>query len=376
MRLLIICSLLCTVIRGNYTTDERAGLVSLYAATDGAASWTTSTGWNTSADVCTWFGISCSAGTVTEIALANNCLSGNLCDASPALWQLTELRVVDLSCNNLAGPLPSGLSLLTRLTKLDISRNNLSTGLPQSWLQAQRSTNSSSNTLRLSSLAMQVLQAAPDELPEEIYNALKIALSLPHLATLRLSSTKLTSDTTLIVQLHRCSIDDLGDICGKPIHAAAGPRSSMVMLLKHPTERSTLPAIFSSVLATLDLTDENSITGLIHESDAQLRVLVWGADIIQQAAKANELTKHHRLLQQQCPPGTYTSTSDGVSSCRQCPAGTYRYTLHNYQMHECNRLLLLLLQTCLAVLLQACGKHKVQLVLNSASLLYLACIII
>jgi hypothetical protein len=328
MRLLIICSLLCTVIRGNYTTDERAGLVSLYAATDGAASWTTSTGWNTSADVCTWFGISCSAGTVTKIALANNSLSGNLCDASPALWQLTELRVLDLSCNNLAGPLPSGLSLLTRLTKLDISRNNLSTGLPQSWLQAQRSTNSSSNTLRLSSLAMQVLQAAPDELPEEIYNALKIALSLPHLATLRLSSTKLTGSTTLTVQLHRCSNDSLGDICSKISDAAVGSRSSTMMLLKHPIETGPLLATLHSVLVTLNVADENSIPELILTPDVQPRVLVLSANVIQQTVdSSSELTKHQRSLQQQCPPGTYTSTSDGVASCRQCPAGTYRYTL-------------------------------------------------
>jgi Leucine-rich repeat (LRR) protein len=332
MRLLIIYSLLCTVIRGNYTADERAGLVSLYAATGGAASWATSTGWNTSADVCTWFGISCSAGFVTTIAIANNSLSGNLIDAGPALWQLTELRVLDLSCNNLAGPLPSGLRLLTRLTKLDVCSNQLSMGLPQSWLQTpntitQPAIHSSSTSKSPAYAIVQALQAAHIASAQVMYDALQIALSLPNLATLRLSSTTLTSNTTLTVQLHRCSIDGLGDIYGKPFHAAAGPRSSMVMLLKHPAEHSTLPAIFSSVLATLDLTDENSTAELIIESDAQLRVLVWGADMIQQAAKANELTKHQRLLQQQCPPGTYTSTSDGVSSCRQCPAGTYRYTL-------------------------------------------------
>jgi Leucine-rich repeat (LRR) protein len=333
MRLLIFCSLLCIVIGDDYTIDERAGLVSLYDVTGGAASWATSTGWNTSADVCSWFGISCSAGIVTTIALANNRLRGNLIDAGPALWQLIELRELDLSCNNLAGPLPSELRLLTRLTKLDVSSNQLSMGLPQSWLQApdtitQPAIHSSSTSKTPAYAVVQALQAAHIASAQEMYDALQIALSLPNLATLRLSSTTLTSNTTLTVQLHRCSIDGLGDICGKTIDAAAGPRSSMVMLLKHPAERSTLPAIFSSVSATLDLTDENSITGLILESDAQLRVLVWGADMIQQAAKANELTKHHRLLQQQCPPGTYTSTSDGVSSCRQCPAGTYRYTLH------------------------------------------------
>eukprot|EP00953_Heterococcus_sp_UTEX-ZZ885_P023158 12743-Heterococcus_DN1.PRE.1 len=321
------------VIGGDYATDERAGLVSLYAATGGAASWIISTGWNTSADVCTWFGISCSAGIVTTIALANNSLSGNLCDAGPALWQLTELRVLDLSCNNLAGPLPSGLSLLTLLTKLDVSSNQLSTGIPQSWLQAQDTTAdpliySNSTSTSPAYAVVQVLQVAPDAIAQEIYDALQIALSLPHLATLRLSSTTLTGNTTLTMQLHRCSNDSLGDICGKIINAAAGSRSRMMMMLKHPIETGTLLATLPSVLVTLNLADENSTPELILELDAQPRVLVLGANLIQQTVdSASELTKHQRLLQQQCPPGTYTSTSDGVSSCRQCPAGTYRQVL-------------------------------------------------
>jgi hypothetical protein len=330
MRSLIFCSVLCIVIRGDYTRDERAGLVSLYAATGGAASWATSTGWNTSADVCTWFGINCSAAIVTTIALANNSLNGNLYDAGPALWQLTELRVLDLSCNSMAGPLPSGLRLLTLLTKLDVSSNQLSTGLPQSWLQVQNMTaqplvHSSSTSISPSLSVMQVLQAVPDEFPQDIYEALQIALSLPNLSTLRLSSTKLTGSTTVTVQLHRCFNDNLGVTSDECINAAAGSRSSMMLLLNDAVVPGIAPAMLLSVLASIDLTDEISITELIFETDSQLRVLVWGASMIHQAAKATELTKQQRLLQQQCPPGTYTSTSDGVSSCRQCPAGTYRY---------------------------------------------------
>jgi hypothetical protein len=222
MRLLAFSCFICTVIRGDYTTDERAGLVSLYAATGGASSWTSSIGWNTSADVCTWFGIFCFAGVVTTIALANNSLSGNLVDAGPALWQLTELQVLDLSSNELAGPLPAGLSLLTKLTKLDVSSNQLSTGLRQTARQVQ--------------------------------------------------------------------------------NLAADFRVYVVTLQNMPTISGTSPASLPSVLATLDMTDKSGITGSIFEANTQ-----------------------HRLLQQQCAPGTYTSTSDGVSSCRQCPAGTYRY---------------------------------------------------
>ena len=130
-------------------TTERSVLDALYANT-GGSSWSINTGWETSANECTWYGIECDvAGDhVTEISVAGNNLSGTLPDISaltallnfdvgenhlhgaiPALTSLVNLQFIEAQDNQLSGPVPS-LSGLTALQNLDIQNNALSGNAP------------------------------------------------------------------------------------------------------------------------------------------------------------------------------------------------------------------------------------------------------
>ena len=109
-------------------TSERDALVALYDATDGA-NWTRNTNWNTTAAVSTWYGVTTdSDGSVTDLYLSSNSLSGSL----PAeLGDLTNLVTLDISYNarhffsgrNLWGTIPPELGNLTKLVSLDLSSN-------------------------------------------------------------------------------------------------------------------------------------------------------------------------------------------------------------------------------------------------------------
>jgi len=110
--------------------DERAALLALYDATNGAA-WTNKTNWGGAAGTeCTWFGVTCSDGHVLELQLPNNNLVGPL----PAqLGDLGSLRNLILRQNKLSGTLPASLGALTQLTNLDLGNNLLTGNLPPGW---------------------------------------------------------------------------------------------------------------------------------------------------------------------------------------------------------------------------------------------------
>ena len=56
---------------------ECQALVSLYNDTDGAH-WFTSTGWLQNTAACSWYGVTCGEGHVTELDLRSNNLSGTI----------------------------------------------------------------------------------------------------------------------------------------------------------------------------------------------------------------------------------------------------------------------------------------------------------
>jgi|GEM_PF-1360812 len=105
---------------------ECAALVALFTSTGGPA-WTNNTGWNTSSDPCTWFGVTCEGGTVTRLTLDENNLTGSLPTAIGDLVGLTHLH---LHKNNLGGSLPSQIGLLLDLEVLLIHKNALSGPIP------------------------------------------------------------------------------------------------------------------------------------------------------------------------------------------------------------------------------------------------------
>lgn len=121
------------VMSASYSEVQYSGLESLYNAT-GGEQWTFSSGWRDAVvGVCGWYGVTCdsSGQNVTALSLADNGLVGNL-NNSAGLFDILSLISVDLSNNELVGPVAQGFGLLPGLELLDLSRNQLSS-FPASW---------------------------------------------------------------------------------------------------------------------------------------------------------------------------------------------------------------------------------------------------
>ena len=96
---------------------NRAALVALYEATDGA-NWTTQTNWLSNLPISSWYGVTTGAGgRVTRLSLGENGLTGPL----PAeLGSLSDLTSLILWGNTLTGPIPAELGSLSNLSVLDL----------------------------------------------------------------------------------------------------------------------------------------------------------------------------------------------------------------------------------------------------------------
>ena len=106
---------------------ERAALVALYNATDGP-NWTRNTGWNTTAPVGDWYGVTTNdSGSVTALYLFRNSLSGSI---PTNLTNLTNLTHLWLDSNSLSGSIPTEIGNLTNLTWLSLHSNSLSGSIP------------------------------------------------------------------------------------------------------------------------------------------------------------------------------------------------------------------------------------------------------
>lgn len=110
---------------------ECQALEALYTSA-GGAQWYDKGGWITTNTPCSWYGVTCQAGRVSEIDLANNNLAGSL----PAqLSNLTNLRVLNLmyaesAVGGLTGSVPAGLGSLTQLRTLNLSGHQFTGTIP------------------------------------------------------------------------------------------------------------------------------------------------------------------------------------------------------------------------------------------------------
>ena len=117
--------------QGTVATD-RAALVALYNATDGA-NWTDNTNWSSAQELSTWFGVTTdSGGRVTRVILDENGLTGNI---PPELGNLTNLERLSLFGNQLTGSLPPELGQLTSLERLYLYDNKLTGTIPSEFGQ-------------------------------------------------------------------------------------------------------------------------------------------------------------------------------------------------------------------------------------------------
>lgn len=102
---------------------EKAALVDFFNAT-GGRSWTISSGWCSSADPCTWYGVSCTSdgSHVSTLFLSNNGLSGTIPEC---IGRLLYLTAVDFSHNRLSGALPVSFGSLRSLYAISMRENQL-----------------------------------------------------------------------------------------------------------------------------------------------------------------------------------------------------------------------------------------------------------
>ena len=115
---------------GGSVASDRAALVALYNATEGA-SWWTSTNWLSDRPLDEWHGVTTNSdGRVAGLDLSLNLLTGPL----PAeLGGLTNLELLDVWGNQLMGPIPAELGGLRKLVSLYLDNNELTGPIP-AWL--------------------------------------------------------------------------------------------------------------------------------------------------------------------------------------------------------------------------------------------------
>ena len=110
-------------------TGDRAVILDLFEATNGS-NWADNTNWNTSAPLDQWYGVTADANDrVTNLDLTNNQLRGPI---PPSLGSLLNLQELRLNGNQLSGPVPSSLGNLANLTHLWLEANQLSGPIPSS----------------------------------------------------------------------------------------------------------------------------------------------------------------------------------------------------------------------------------------------------
>jgi DNA-binding SARP family transcriptional activator len=107
--------------------NEYQVLRAIYNGTEGPE-WKNSSGWLSDTTPCNWFGVVCSAGSVTELNLPDNNLRGNI---PPEISLLTNLKTLNLEFNHLSGSIPPELGNLSQLEFMSLTGNSgLSGSIP------------------------------------------------------------------------------------------------------------------------------------------------------------------------------------------------------------------------------------------------------
>ncbi len=116
------------IAQDTYTVaTDRAALVALYNATDGA-NWNRNANWLTDETLDNWQGVSTNSdGRVNGLSISSNNMNGAL---PSELGNLSEMDVLMIASSSLSGSLPSSLGNLSKMRLLILSGNNLSGSIP------------------------------------------------------------------------------------------------------------------------------------------------------------------------------------------------------------------------------------------------------
>ncbi|XP_066339600.1 probable LRR receptor-like serine/threonine-protein kinase At3g47570 isoform X2 [Miscanthus floridulus] len=85
--------------------------------------------WNTTSDFCHWTGVTCSLRHKGRVSALNLSSAGLVGTISPAIGNLTFLKILDLSSNKLQGEIPSTIGRLWQLQYLIFTGNSLHGGI-------------------------------------------------------------------------------------------------------------------------------------------------------------------------------------------------------------------------------------------------------
>ena len=128
----LLLMLAINLLQAQVPQSEHDALVALYNATDGP-NWTSSSNWNTSNSVSTWYGVTVEningQDHVTKIKLNYKNLTGNL---PVEIGNFPYLRYLSLKSNRLSGSIPNEIGNLTNLRYIHLAYNNLSGSIPSS----------------------------------------------------------------------------------------------------------------------------------------------------------------------------------------------------------------------------------------------------
>ena len=115
----------CTAVTEIPQTECEA-LVAFYTST-GGDNWSRNNGWLQTNTPCTWYGLTCNEGHVTQVELYGNHLQGTI---PPEIGDLLKLWELGLNRNELNGPIPRELGKLVNLSFLFLEDNQLSDSIP------------------------------------------------------------------------------------------------------------------------------------------------------------------------------------------------------------------------------------------------------
>lgn len=236
---LLLLALAVGAARGADDLASDAAALQAFLAPFGSAT----VSWNSSQPTCSWTGVVCTGGRVTEIHLPGEGLRGSL--PVGALGGLNKLAVLSLRYNALSGPLPRDLASCVELRVINLQSNLLSGELPAEVLALPALTQLNLAQNRLSGRIspaiakngrLQLLFLNGNRLTGELPN-----VSMPSLTALNVSFNNLSGEIPKSFG-GMPSTSFLGmPLCGKPLPPCRAPGSE-ASPSQSPTLRPEAPA--------------------------------------------------------------------------------------------------------------------------------------